>query len=475
MVAMVLIYLQYFTIGAQYSEEVFKSLFYARITNLSEFEGIYTIKKASLVAPNCIENKKEVTINEKIAIYKDGTILKVYNISKQNDIGTIVLKYESGTYGKLKTSGLSNYMDSDIRKFFWYTEIPIDRRISSLDLSTTLKSAIQIYRNNCPCPEYQSVHCPQLCCGIEITYELEKTFPNANEPPPKGISSGTGVIISPKGFVLTNRHVLEKKEYRWDNNESWVMIENPTKEYFGYKEQVVFDKFYSVNPKLDLYSNLRTNLTTEINGKTYTLRPVIFNSAWEMGYNGPFQQQFFRNEDLIVLYIENYPNDLPYVVFDTLTQVLGNEVYTLGYPLSDILGNQLIYSNGYFSSDQNEFDIYNLGINSGNSGGGIFDKETGNLVGIATAKLNNNALGQNVEGLAFSTRLNDFIRIVKTEGTYRRHMTKDVVHSSTPYWNYRDDGAWSSNTMNILVKDSVFKPIITIEQNKRATIQIKAN
>ena len=176
-----------------------------------------------------------------------------------------------------------------------------------------------------------------------------------------------------------------------------------------------------------------------------------------------------------MLYIENSPTDLNYAVFDTLKQELGNEVYTLGYPLSNILGNQMVYTNGYFSSTQNEYDIYNLGINSGNSGGGIFDKETGNLLGIATAKLNNNILRNNIEGLAFSTRLNNFTRIAKTKRTYFRVMDLDFLHQpSKPYWNYRVLGRWSSNSIRMYVRDAKFKPNIKIEENKKATIQIIA-
>jgi S1-C subfamily serine protease len=470
-----LVLFRFDNIEAQYSEGNFKSLFFNRITNLTEFEGIFLIKSVSIGAPHC-KDEKEIIVNEKIAIYNDGSILKVFNISKQNEIGTISLKYESGIEGKLTTTGYSDYMDSDIRKFFWYTSIPIDSRISTLDLSIAVKTAIQIFRANCPCPKYLMEQCPQSCCDIELTYRLEKTFPNENEPPPAGIASGTGVIISPDGYVITNRHVLEKKEYRWDEFDGWEINENQKRENVGINEQILLnDELYVVNPKLDLYSKLRTNITTEIRGKIYNLRPVIFHNKWNMGILGPYQQQLFSDEDLIVLEIENYPTDLNYAVFDTLNQELGNEVYTLGYPLSNILGNQMVYTNGYFSSTQNEYDIYNLGINSGNSGGGIFDKETGNLLGIATAKLNNNILGNNIEGLAFSTRLNNFTRIAKTEGTYFRVMDLDFLHQpSKPYWNYRDLGRWSSNNIKMYVRDAKFKPNKKIEENKKATIQIIA-
>ncbi len=472
---LIFVLLWFQAIGAQYSEENFKSLFFSRITNLSEFEGIFLIKSVNIHAPNCERYDKEVLINEKISIYNEGSILKVFNITKNEPIGTISLKYENGIHGKLTTTGYSDFMDSEIRQFFWYTSIPIDSRISSLDLQPAVKSAIQIYRANCPCPQYLLEQCAQYCCGIELTYKLEKTFPNKNEPPPLGISSGTGVIISPDGYVITNRHVLEKKEYRWDEFDGWEINENPKKENVGINEQILADGIYNVNSKLDLYSTLRTNITTEIRGKIYELSPVIFHSKWNMGIIGPYQEQFFSDEDLIVLKIENYPNDLNYAVFDTSKQELGNEVYTLGYPLSNILGNQMVYTNGYFSSSQNEYDIYNLGINSGNSGGGIFDKETGNLLGIATAKLNNNILGNNIEGLAFSTRLNDFTRIAKTDGTYFRFMYLDFLHQpSNPYWNYNDIGRWSSNSIRVYVRDTKFKPNIKIEENRRATIQIIA-
>ena len=71
---------------------------------------------------------------------------------------------------------------------------------------------------------------------------------------------------------------------------------------------------------------------------------------------------------------------------------LGESVFTLGYPLSSILGEQPRLSTGSINAlfgiqdDPRLFQISNP-LQPGNSGGGLFDEE-GNLVGIVVSSLN---------------------------------------------------------------------------------------
>lgn len=87
------------------------------------------------------------------------------------------------------------------------------------------------------------------------------------------------------------------------------------------------------------------------------------------------------------------------------------EVYTIGAPKSIELGQSV--STGIISNkrttNQNNLLQMNMSINSGNSGGPLFDK-TGNLQGVVTSKL----YGIGVEGISFSIpsyKLEDYLNI----------------------------------------------------------------
>lgn len=79
---------------------------------------------------------------------------------------------------------------------------------------------------------------------------------------------------------------------------------------------------------------------------------------------------------------------LPYAVKTSLQDV-GTSVFALGYPMSDILGEEIKVTDGIISSKtgyQGDIVTYQISapIQSGNSGGPLFDKQ-GNIVGITNA------------------------------------------------------------------------------------------
>lgn len=79
---------------------------------------------------------------------------------------------------------------------------------------------------------------------------------------------------------------------------------------------------------------------------------------------------------------------LPYAVKTTIQDV-GTNVFALGYPMSNILGEEIKVTDGIISSKtgyQGDIVTYQISapIQSGNSGGPLFDKQ-GNIVGITNA------------------------------------------------------------------------------------------
>ena len=94
--------------------------------------------------------------------------------------------------------------------------------------------------------------------------------------------------------------------------------------------------------------------------------------------------------DLALLTIKEKINvsEIPYVLEEKTIDV-GTYVFTMGYPLSDILGEEIKVTDGIISSKsgfQGDVVTYQISapIQPGNSGGALFDKN-GHLVGITNA------------------------------------------------------------------------------------------
>jgi S1-C subfamily serine protease len=112
-----------------------------------------------------------------------------------------------------------------------------------------------------------------------------------------------------------------------------------------------------------------------------------------------------RIHDVAVIRI-NAQNLTPVPLTDSNTVQLGQSVRALGYPLSDVLGNNLKVTAGSVSGlnqdqDSRVFQI-DAAINPGNSGGPIVN-EMGEVIGVASAKL----AGPTVSTVGFARPIND--------------------------------------------------------------------
>ena len=82
--------------------------------------------------------------------------------------------------------------------------------------------------------------------------------------------------------------------------------------------------------------------------------------------------------------------EIPYK-FDTKTKDVGTDVFTLGYPLTFLMGEEIKYTKGEISAKsgfQGDIRTYQISvpITNGNSGGPLFDYD-GNVVGITSSGL----------------------------------------------------------------------------------------
>jgi S1-C subfamily serine protease len=151
------------------------------------------------------------------------------------------------------------------------------------------------------------------------------------------VSQGTGFLFAESGLVATNYHVVSKGED--------VRVYFPT-------------------------ANLEFNANVE-------LKDI--------------------SNDLVVLrlkdfsYEEVFSQEIPYSIRKSDIVQIGEKVFTLGFPLGEILGKSAKFSDGTISSltgllgTANMFQINNP-IQPGNSGGPLFDQH-GNIIGIVLATL----------------------------------------------------------------------------------------
>jgi S1-C subfamily serine protease len=102
-----------------------------------------------------------------------------------------------------------------------------------------------------------------------------------------------------------------------------------------------------------------------------------------------------KQNDLSILKVESASfkrlDPIPYN-FSTRIKDTGSEVFTLGYPIADVMGSEVKFTDGKISSKtgiQGDVTVYQITvpIQPGNSGGPLFDN-LGNVVGITSSRLN---------------------------------------------------------------------------------------
>lgn len=195
----------------------------------------------------------------------------------------------------------------------------------------------------------------EIKCTIETQYSSGYFFFGGGTQTSE--ASGSGVIISEDGYIVTNNHVVEGVT----------------------SEDAVQVKLY--------------------NNEIYTAKIIGADSR----------------TDIAVLKID--ANNLPFSTFvDSSELVMGEDVIAIGNPL----GLGISCSNGIISALEKEIYINNVyltviqtnaAVNAGNSGGGLFDLN-GNVVGIVNAKKSAEFSETSIEGMGYAIPANTVKRIV---------------------------------------------------------------
>ncbi len=160
----------------------------------------------------------------------------------------------------------------------------------------------------------------------------------------------------------------------------------------------------------------------------------------------------YKDQDLAVLSIEK--TDLTYVDFysDSNSLKLGSQVVCIGNPLGTLPGS---VSSGYLSyiNRKIQIDTYSymellqtdVAINSGNSGGGLFNT-SGALIGIVNAKYASEA----IEGLGFAIPIN----IVKD--VVSKFLSTAKYDKNNKVWNEGYfEGDWE---LGFTISDGYYRP-----------------
>ncbi len=192
--------------------------------------------------------------------------------------------------------------------------------------------------------------------GESKPFKFIKIYPSggvSKKPEERNIkSTGSGFFITKSGIIATNAHVVEGA------------------------------------------SKIEVTVSHDHGALSYNAKLLIFDKSNDVAL---LQIEDSRFEEL---------NFIPYQIVETTD--IGAKVYTIGYPLSNIMGSNFKLTDGIVSStsginDDIRYFQISVPLQPGNSGGPLFNKD-GNIIGITTSRLNSSAVGAQVENVNYAIK-----------------------------------------------------------------------
>ncbi len=183
-----------------------------------------------------------------------------------------------------------------------------------------------------------------------------KMFPAASEnvtfKKDNSKSSGSGFFITTGGVIATNAHVIEGS------------------------------------------SNIQVIVSNEIGTFTYEAKVLLADSKNDVALLQVNDEKFKGLKSI------------PYGISENSD--VGSKVFTIGYPLNDVMGSNYKVTDGIISSksgigDDVRYYQISVPLQPGNSGGPLFNKE-GNVIGITSARLNGQAVGTQIENVNYAIK-----------------------------------------------------------------------
>lgn len=192
--------------------------------------------------------------------------------------------------------------------------------------------------------------------GVKEQQKFVKMFPTMANPGLSSVSgpkaSGTGFFLTTDGLLATNAHVIE--------------------------------------------GATRIVATVQSDNGTFTYKVKIILAD--------------KQNDIAILQIDDDKyktiGGIPYSIDENSD--IGEKVFTIGYPLNDVMGTNYKVTDGIISSktgiaDDVRYYQISVPIQPGNSGGPLFNKD-GNVIGLTTARLNGQAIGTSVQNVNYAIK-----------------------------------------------------------------------
>jgi S1-C subfamily serine protease len=190
-------------------------------------------------------------------------------------------------------------------------------------------------------------------------------------------SSGSGFFITTGGVIATNAHVVEGA------------------------------------------SNIQITISNEIGSFTYKIKVLLVDSK----------------NDVALLQIDDEKfkglTSIPYGIVENSD--VGSKVFTIGYPLNDVMGSNYKVTDGIISSksgiaDDVRYYQISVPLQPGNSGGPLFNKE-GNVIGITSARLNGQSIGTQIENVNYAIKSSYLLNLYNMLPNSTKLSTTSIVAS----------------------------------------------
>lgn len=191
-----------------------------------------------------------------------------------------------------------------------------------------------------------------------------KMYPSAKEvvssSKENSKASGSGFFVSENGIIATNAHVIADAE------------------------------------------RIEVSVSNERGLSTYNAKVILMDGKNDVALLQIDDQKF---QEL---------SSIPYSIVEN--SAVGSKVFTIGYPLNDVMGSNYKVTDGIISSlsgisDDVRYYQISVPIQPGNSGGPLFNKD-GNIIGITSARLNSKAVGVQVENVNYAIKSSYLLSLI---------------------------------------------------------------
>lgn len=213
---------------------------------------------------------------------------------------------------------------------------------------------------------------------------------------PVGGTQGSGFVISDDGYVLASAHVLNKK----DKATLWINGKRYEADLVYKEERETYEP--DDKTKKSIEEAMQSSLDSKGNRSIYEL---------------------LEEKDLALLKIESSGQKFRSLVFArTPSYKMGEEIYTIGFPMSNVLGDSSRLNKGFISStvglkDSPDYLQISAEIQPGNSGSPLLNSN-GQVIGLIQMTLSTQnamvnsggVLPQNVNFALKGEKIKEFIK-----------------------------------------------------------------